>query len=1112
MLFEQKIQPISFHNGALRFDFLPTGETFQFLGGPVLINQLLGNTLDGSANNIFLRCYRNDSIEFVPLMGKKSTSTFAVSEQTATWSGSAFDLDYTLTFALGSDSTWFWSLDLNGNDSVVDVLFAQDISVADKGATITNELYMSQYLDHKIIETDLGYVVCSRQNQGNIHPYVQHGSINTKLVGFATDAMQFYGIDYKGTHEAIALRQDLPNENYQFEQSMISLQTEKITVNGTQNITFYGLFKANHAMAVQTLDYQNEIASAYETFTANQAAVTIAQPAITLKSHFGAPFVSEPFTHDELKTFFPTQNLSEVIDGQIMSFFTPTHEHVVLQAKELIVERPHGHIITTGVNTTEIQTDLLTSTSYMYGVFNAQVVCSNTSMNKLLSVPRGLLNVFKNSGQRLYVKIADQFQLLTLPAAYEIGVNHAKWFYKINDDILTVTSFASKDCADITLDVTSTNGITYEFIITNQLVMGSNEFEQASLVTELPGGVSIRPLADAFIAQTYPELQYNMFIDGTTFTISDDAIFYTDEVSRFGTLLTFSTNATSQFSLTMQGRIVAHEPTLTLHDFATEKAKFHAMYVDLTCGFNLSTPEQRDDITKANEIFWWYTHNAMTHYAVPHGLEQPGGAAWGTRDVCQGPMEYFLMTQHFPLARKILCEIFAHQFLETGEWPQWFMFDRYNMQQDESHGDVVFWPLKALGDYIRITGDDSILSEMVVYRHFPHNEISQPETIIAHVKRAIASISKRFLYDTALISYDGGDWDDTLQPANKDLQEKLVSSWTVALAYQSIGQLGTLIANVDANLATTLVEMAEKIKVSFNELLIKDGVIAGFAYCEDADSIEYMLHPDDQKTGINYRLLPMTRSIISELVSKEQADENVALIDQHLTFPDGVRLMNRPATYNGGDIKFFQRAEQASNVGREIGLNYVHAHIRFIEAMAKYGDASKAWQGLETINPINITKVVPNALTRQSNAYFSSSEGAFTSRYDFQDNFDKLRTGDIAVKGGWRIYSSGPGIYLNQLVSNVLGFRLNAHTLEIDPMLPADLSGLTFNYQYEHKPVQLVYTLTDTAQPIRAINVNGTDIPFTIGANPYRHGAAIIDKMTLNAHLNDTNNIITITR
>ena len=36
----------------------------------------------------------------------------------------------------------------------------------------------------------------------------------------------------------------------------------------------------------------------------------------------------------------------------------------------------------------------------------------------------------------------------------------------------------------------------------------------------------------------------------------------------------------------------------------------------------------------------------MIHLTVPHGLEQFSGAAWGTRDVCQGPVEFLLALEH----------------------------------------------------------------------------------------------------------------------------------------------------------------------------------------------------------------------------------------------------------------------------------------------------------------------------------------------------------------------------------------------------------------------------------------------------------------------------------
>ncbi|HCM13995.1 MAG TPA: hypothetical protein DHW85_12555, partial [Lachnospiraceae bacterium] len=62
---------------------------------------------------------------------------------------------------------------------------------------------------------------------------------------------------------------------------------------------------------------------------------------------------------------------------------------------------------------------------------------------------------------------------------------------------------------------------------------------------------------------------------------------------------------------------------------------------------------------------------------------------------------------------------------------------------------------------------------------------------------------------------------------------------------------------------------------------------------------------------------------------------------------------------------YFKRAETAANFGREIGLQYVHAHIRFIESMAKLGKADETWDNLLKVIPIKIQTKVPNASARQ---------------------------------------------------------------------------------------------------------------------------------------------------
>lgn len=1101
MIFTQHSNLISFSRGNSRYSFLPTGDIFEFMQDEVLINQFQGNPVDGSVNNIYLRVHTADGINSYPLLGITSRSKLSYNHERLVYEGSVQDIDYRVTFTPAADGLWFWHILLSGNGETVDVIYGQDIGVADKGGVLSNELYMSQYLDHSIWEGPNGYAVCSRQNQpqGSAHPYLQQGVLNTRAVAYSTDGMQFFGLTYKEKHIPQVLHSGLPSQNYQFELSYTGLQTEVMQLTEPHEFAFYGLFRESHPAAVTSLEFGSQLQAAYASIDWTINTPLEEGEAVTLHSGFGSPYVSGKWSQEEIDTLYPERKLEEYQDGQLLSFFTSDHVHVVLQAKELMVERPHGHIITTLLNDKKVNHNQITSTNYMYGIFNGQTVVGNTSFHKLLSTPRGLLNILKNTGQRMYIRYEGVYRILTLPAAYEMGVNFARWHYRVDDDILTVTSFSSARQPDIALQVQSRLGRCYDFLVTHQLVMGEHEFRHPVRVNQVNGILQILPDEEVTNNHPYPGLQYDIQLVDTAYRYSDDRIFYEDNKPRNGTILTIIVEQCAGFQLVMQGRLESGESvTLSPYSFEDETAKYSSFYENFSSRFQLQIAgSEQKRIDALNETAWWYTHNAMTHFIVPHGLEQPGGAAWGTRDVCQGPMEYFLMTQHYELARNVLLEVFAHQLWETREWPQWFMFDRHPVQSHEWHGDVVLWPLKCIGDYVMATGDQSLFHEQVVYRHLGNAQPSrESESLLDHVKAAVETIRKRFLNGTFLLSYAGGDWDDTLQPADDALKTELVSAWTVALAFQVIRNLSQ-VTEFDPEFSASLSDMAEGMKNSFHTLLIQDDVIAGFAYFKDAETIEYMLHPQDNGTGIRYRLLPMTRSIIAELVDPAQAAINLALIDEHLAYPDGVRLMDRPARYAGGVSTIFRRAEQAANVGREISLQYVHAHIRYLEAAAKLGEAGRAWEGLFQINPILIRDSVPNAKLRQSNMYFSSSDGDFPDRYSYHEHFDKLRTGSVEVKGGWRLYSSGPGIYLNQLISGILGIRFTPDELIIDPVLPASLDGLRFTYQCFGRTVTFVYHISPGPSRTPELYADGKSITARSLSNPYRHGAATIDKSSL---------------
>ena len=153
----------------------------------------------------------------------------------------------------------------------------------------------------------------------------------------------------------------------------------------------------------------------------------------------------------------------------------------------------------------------------------------------------------------------------------------------------------------------------------------------------------------------------------------------------------------------------------------------------------------------------------MIHLTAPHGLEQYSVAAWGTRDVCQGPLELLLALEHDAPAKAILRVVFAQQYEKRGDWPQWFMLEPYSAIQDrEAHGDIIVWPLKALCDYIEATGDFAFLDEPIVWRRDDDFQTTaHADPVAAHVAKLVATVRERFIPGTHLVRYGNGDWNDS---------------------------------------------------------------------------------------------------------------------------------------------------------------------------------------------------------------------------------------------------------------------------------------------------------------------------------------------------------------
>jgi cellobiose phosphorylase len=731
----------------------------------------------------------------------------------------------------------------------------------------------------------------------------------------------------------------------------------------------------------------------------------------------------------------------------------------------------------------------MSTTAFACGVFNSHVTQGNTNFNTLLSVCANPITPSLASGQRIVVQLDDGEHVLGVPSAFEMGLNHCRWIYKRGSTWLQVCTWTVTDAPRINLDVKVLRGGPVRL----WLIHHFDDLDGWTLVPGASHEFIATPRADSMLAARFTRPQFRILVNSqeVRYFAAGEALQRPDR-EPFGFVL--EVPEASGFCMSFVGEVTGPADVGRIHDPDVQRHSDCAAAVaasrDLSRQLTLNGPAA---IAAVREILPWYGMNALIHFLTPYGLEQFSGAAWGTRDVCQGPIDLLVCQEKYAEAREVLRTVFSNQHPD-GSWPQWWMFDSYrSVRADSAHGDVIYWCILALCNYIKASGDFSILQEPLPYFQPDAAAAAAPTPLLEHVGRVINLVVASFVPGTALVQFGGGDWNDSLQPVSKDLARRMISSWTVQMSYQALSEYLDICTRAGySDEARQLREITRKILADFNRHLVKDGVVAGYGLVGSDQTIDVLLHPSDVTTGVHYSLLPMNRGVISGVFSKEQAESHSALIDRFLLGPDGARLMDRPLRYRGGPQTIFQRAESSTYFGREIGLMYVHEHLRYAEAQARLGNADALLRALRQAIPVDYAQIVPQGNVRQANCYYSSSDVVFSSRYAADEHYDEVVGGTRRLEGGWRVYSSGPGIYVALVVSRLLGLRVEFGKLIIDPVLSRSLDGLEAALHFRGRPVVFSYRVEGQGFGPRAVSVNGTPVPFDSENNAYRRGGAVL--------------------
>ena len=1099
----------------LQAELLTHGALRRLLAPGLMVNLFPGNELEGGPANLWLR--RRDAqgrVQLAPLLGPGSPLAPCVGSQ----DGDSFamrgrwqDLALTLELRLVPEQTTaFWHLSARnegGTPCTLNLLLLQDLGLADYGALRLNEYYVSHYLDlQPLTHERLGVLLAVRQNQAQRgrHPWLLAGSLR-RCVRWATDAAQVFG---HAAHEGLlpaALLEGLPGRRLQHEHAMAALEDQDLVLAaGAQGRTGFVLhLEAHHPQASDATDLERLAAllalpQAVATLAAGPADGTPApRPARESASLFAtAPLLAtRELQPDEIEQFFPgprRHEERETRDGQgqpgrLLSFFHAEDAHVVLRAKELRVQRPHGHLLRSGAHLVPDER-ALTSTCWMGGVFHSMLTQGHVSFNRLLSAQHSLLGLFRSQGLRLFMQApGGEWQLLGLPSAFEMRPQSCRWLYAHAGGLIEVRAEAPDAPERMDLRVRVLAGPVARLRATLHLALGGDDGSQPAPVPlqwQPDGSLRLAPPPGSELARRFPDGAFRLVLpQGGQAQAGDDGRLYPDGRSRGEPLLCLDFERVQELALQLRGELLDAAPPAQ----ATGLDELDSLTLP-----SWQPPPGADGqrLAQLADILPWYRHNALVHYLSPRGLEQYSGGGWGTRDVCQGPLEMLLALGRTEPVRDLLCRVFSAQD-GSGDWPQWFMFFEREraIRAGDSHGDIVFWPLLALAQYLIASGDAGLLDQALPF----HDDA--PATVWTHVERALALIRARCVPGTRLAAYWHGDWNDSLQPADPALRERLCSAWTVTLHHQMLLRLAEALAGLgrEEEARQLQVEAAE-VNAAFQAHLVRDDVVAGYLHRAEDGAEQLWLHPRDTLTGLRYSLLPMMHAVLENLLSPEQADTQAALIERHLKGPDGARLFDAPLPYRGGPTRLFQRAETSSFFGREIGVMYMHAHLRYAQMLAHLGRAEAFFEALAQAHPVALPDRLACASRRQANCYYSSSDAAFPDRYEAQQRYAEVLEGRVLLDGGWRVYSSGPGIALGLVISGLLGLRLERDALVLDPVMPASLDGLRVRLTLGGLDLALHYRVGPRGHGVNEVRDAQGPLAFERLRHRYRLGAVALPR------------------